>query len=310
MDQLPITLRQLSYFVALSDTGHFRRAAERCGISQPSLSTQIQALEQALGVALVERSRSGVALTPVGRDIVARSRAILEDVQGVIDHAGIARHGLVGTIRLGAKPTLGPYLLPHVVARLHRQYPDLNLHIREGGPRDLESELSRGVHDVILAQLPISGSELVAHRLFREPLYVVLAADHPLASRETIAASALQGLRVLSLEPQYQLHEQVDDLCREFGAILERGYEGNTLDALRQMVGMGMGISFMPALYVRSEIGSRSEVVVRPLEGRTISRSVGIVWRKSAGRAEAYERIADVMRDVVRRKFKNLTLEW
>ncbi len=304
-----ITLRQLNYLVALADTGHFRRAAERCEISQPSLSTQIQSLEQSLGVLLVERSRSGVALTPIGRDIVERSRLILEDVQGMVDFATTAQNGLVGTIRLGAKPTLGPYILPHVVARLHREHPELSLHIREGAPRSLESELSRGVHDVILAQLPIIGSELVAQRLFREPLYVVLAADHPLARHETIAPRDLKGLEILSLEPHYHLHDQVNALCQEFGAVMLRGYEGTSLDALRQMVGMGMGATFMPALYVRSEIGSRSEVVVRPIQGRQITRSIGIVWRKSAGRADAYKEIANVMRDVVTRKFKNIILE-
>ena len=152
-----ITLKQLHYLVALGETKHYRRAAEKCHISQPSLSAQVQNIEETLGVQLVERSRSGVALTPVGREVADRARIVLDNVQGIIDFTAGAQSGLFGTIRLGAKPTLGPYLLPHVVAKLHRQHTNLNLYIREGAPRELEYELSRGVHDVILAQLPVIG---------------------------------------------------------------------------------------------------------------------------------------------------------
>ena len=309
MDHHPLTLRQLRYLIALDDAKHYRRAAERCGISQPSLSAQVQNIEGALGVQLVERSRSGVALTPVGREVAERARRILDDVQGIVDFTAGAQRGLVGTIRLGAKPTLGPYLLPHVVAKLHRQHPELNLYVREGAPRELEHELSRGIHDVILAQLPVTGSELITQRMFREPLYLAVAADHPLASKADVVTADLKGLQVLSLSPNYHLHDQINALCQEFGATLLRDYEGTSLDALRQMVGMGMGVTFLPALYVRSEIPSRSEVVVKPLTGKSVTRSVGLVWRKSAGRAAAYKQIAEVMRDVVAQKFKNLIIE-
>ena len=309
MDHHPLTLRQLRYLIALDDAKHYRRAAERCGISQPSLSAQVQNIEGALGVQLVERSRSGVALTPVGREVAERARRILDDVQGIVDFTAGAQRGLVGTIRLGAKPTLGPYLLPHVVAKLHRQHPELNLYVREGAPRELEHELSRGIHDVILAQLPVTGSELITQRMFREPLYLAVAADHPLASKTDVVTADLEGLQVLSLSPSYHLHDQINALCQEFGATLLRDYEGTSLDALRQMVGMGMGVTFLPALYVRSEIPSRSEVVVKPLTGKSVTRSVGLVWRKSAGRAAAYKQIAEVMRDVVAQKFKNLIIE-
>lgn len=309
MKQHPLTLKQLRYLVALDETKHYRRAAEHCSISQPSLSAQIQNIEEALGVQLVERSRSGVALTPVGREVAERARRLLDEVQGIIDFAAGAQHGLVGTIRLGAKPTLGPYLLPYVVANLHRQHPDLRLYIREAAPRELEHELRRGVHDVILAQLPVVGSELVTQRLFREPLYLALAADHPLAEKEEIEPKDLKGLQVLSLSPQYHLHDQINAVCQEFGATVLRDYEGTSLDALRQMVGMGMGVTFLPALYVCSEIPLRSEVVVKQLRGKSIMRSLGLVWRKSAGRAAAYQQIADVVREVAAKKFKDLIIE-
>jgi LysR family hydrogen peroxide-inducible transcriptional activator len=309
LDWQTVTIRQLRYLVALDDTRHFRHAAERYGVSQPSLSAQLQNLEEALGVHLLERSRSGVVPTPVGREVIERARRVLGEVQDLAEFTAGAQHGLVGTIRLGAKPTLGPYLLPHVVRQLHRDHPDLRLYVREGAPRELEFELGRGLHDVILAQLPVTGAELVARRLFREPLYLAVAADHPLASRDDIKTTDLAGLDVLSLNPQYHLTDQINALCREFNAKLLRDYEGTSLDAVRTMVGMGMGITFVPALYAKSEIPPRGEVVIKQLRDRPISRSIGLVWRKSAGRAVAYRQIADAMRDVAAKNFKGLAIE-
>jgi LysR family hydrogen peroxide-inducible transcriptional activator len=304
------TFRQLKYLAALAETSHFRRAAERVGVSQPSLSAQIQALEEALGLAVVERGRGAVRLTPVGREVVKRAREVLRDVQSIVDLATEARDGLVGTIRLGAKPTLGPYLLPHVVGALHSAHPDLRLYIRENAPRALEQELAVGTHDVILAQLPVSGADFETERLFREPLYLALPADHPLAAHDAIDCVDLQGLQVLSLSPDYHLHDQISALARDFGAVLLGDYEGTSLDALRQMVGMGMGVTFLPALYVRSEISGRgAEVAVRPLKGRRITRSVGLVWRKRGGSTTAYRQIAELIRDVVRTQFPELTIE-
>lgn len=309
MPRLDITIKQLECLLAVEETSHFRRAAERLGLAQPSLSAQIQNLEAVLGLQLVERSRSGVALTPSGREIVKRARRIIDEVFGLSDFADSAQKSLLGTIRLGAKPTLGPYLLPHVVAELHRQHKELSLYVRECEPRELEYELARGVHDVILTQLPVTNSELVAAPLFHEPLYLALARDHPLASEDTLSVKNLRGLDVLSLNPTYHLHDQIHDLCNKFGASLMRDYEGTSLDAIRVMVGMGMGVAFLPALYVHSEISARSEVVVKKLTGRRITRLIGLVWRKSAGRASAYNAIADMIRDVSARKFKDIVPE-
>lgn len=309
MNNPGITLRQLRYLIALAETAHFRKAAERCGVSQPSLSAQIQNIEGELGVQLLERSRSGVALTPIGREVVTRARRVLDEVQGITDFTSGAQSGLIGTIRLGAKPTLGPYLLPHIVTTLRTANPDLQLYVREGPPRELEFELVRGDHDVILAQLPVQGAEVVTKRLFREPLYLALPTAHPLAAHDAVKAEDMAGLQVLSLNPQYHLHDQITTLCQELNATLRRDYEGTSLDALRTMVGMDMGVTFVPALYAQSEIKPNSEVVVRPIAGRAIARSIGLAWRKSAGRAQAYVEISEIIKSVVREKFPMLTIE-
>ncbi len=309
MSDPKLTLKQIRYLVALADSDSFRRAAQRCGVSQPSLSVQLQNLETVLGVRLVERERAGVTLTPVGRGIVERGRRILLDVQGMMDFAGAALHGMAGTIRLGVMPTLGPYLLPNVVVALHKQHPDLKLYIREGAPSELASELERGLHDVILAQLPVHGSDFVTERLFREPIFFAIEAGHALAQDEAVAIADLEGVPVLSMSPDFHLHDQVHALCEDFGARLVRDYEGTSLDALRQMVAMEMGASFFPALYVHSEFRRNSNVVARPLKGRPISRSIGLVWRKGAGRGTAYREMATIIRTVARDSFDTLTIE-
>ncbi len=301
-----VTIKQLQCLLAIEQTEHFHRAAERCGITQPSLSAQIANLEEALGVRLVERSRAGVAMTPEGREITLRARRITDELQGIVDFSAGARRGLQGTIRLGSKPTLGPYLLPRVVSTLHREYPDLKLYIRESEPRYLEQELLGGTHDVVLTQLPAASADIVEAPLFQEPLYLAVASDHELAKQEEISVKQLKGLEVLSLNPAFHLHDQVHLLCEQFGARIVRDYEGTSLDAIRQMTGMGMGATFLPALYAQSELRAGSEVVARKLKGRNVARPIGLLWRKTAGAGESYHKLADVMRAVARRYFKDV----
>ena len=306
----PFTLRQLRYLVALEDTRHFREAAESCGISQPSLSVQIKTLEEALDQTLVERGRGPVRLTMAGREVARRGREILDAAQGILDLTVTLKSGLGGTIRMGTSVTLGPYLMPHVVGELHRSHPDLRLYVREAAPRDLIRQLNDGVHDLILTQVPVAGASFHVARLFREPLLVAMPADSPLVDRDNLENDDLTGKTILSLSPIYTLHDQISALCTEIGANLSRDYEGTSLDALRQMVAMDMGLTFLPALYIRSEIDARpaGDVATRPFRGRRFSRSIGLVWRKNTGAAPAYERLADIIRDTARR-FPELVIE-
>ncbi|MBV1894962.1 MAG: LysR family transcriptional regulator [Rhodobacteraceae bacterium] len=306
MSQANITLKQLRYLVALAEEKHFRRAAEVCGVSQPSLSVQLQKLEEQLGSRVVERGRAGVTFTPVGRDVVTRARSILMDVQAMSDFAQTAQYGLTGTIRLGVQATLGPYLMPRIAARLHREHPDFKLYIRESLPSQLEAELLAGKHDIILSKLPSRGADIVDAPLFQEPILFAVSADHPLATKDHVVPSDLTGLPVLSLSRGYHLHDQVHALCKEFGAEVIHDYEGTSLDALRQMVAMNMGTTFMPALYAKSEINKGGDVVALPLKGRRVFRSVGLFWRKGAGRAPAFVKLNNFVREVVQTDFQEL----
>ncbi len=301
------SLKQLHYLIALSETGHFGEAARRAGISQPSLSVQIRNLEDLLGVHLFERGRGPVTITPAGREVLARARRVAEEVQGILDIADSLQTGGVGTIRLGTTPTIGPYLLPYVVAELHRKSPDLSLYIREGTPRHLIPALERGDHDLILTQLPVNRQGLGVTRLYREPLSLAVAADHPLASKPMLKGTDLSGLSILTLGPDYVLHDQIAGLCHDYGATLMRDYEGTSLDALRQMVAMGMGATFLPTLYVKSEIERGDDTLVTlPFRGRAFNRSIGLVWRESSRATAARTLMADAIYQGARESFADL----
>ncbi len=303
-----VTLKQLRAIAALSTQRHFRRAAEELGVTQPSLSAQIQNLESALQVRLVDRARGGVSLTPVGREIVARARRILDEERSMRDFAATAKSGLAGTIRLGAAPTVGPYLLPHIVSSLHRKDKSLGLYVREDAPHALEYDLARGDHDVLLTPLAPSSADFVSEPLFREPLYLAVATDHRLAQVDSPSLKEIKGERVLALSPRHQLHDQVAEICEAAGARVDRDFEGTSLDALRLMVGMGMGVSFLPALYAHSEIRTRGEIALKRISGRLFVRSIALVWRKGAGGARNYREIAAIARDIARQRFSDILI--
>ncbi len=286
------TLRQLTYLVALADYRNFRRAADAANVSQPTLSQQLRALETRLGVTLIERGETPVQLTPIGREVVTRARRILLDVKDVEDMARRSRNAIGGTIRFGVTPTLGPYLIPQVVAALHARFPDMRLYIREGIPDDQLRELARGDLDMVLAPLPVAGSNLHIEPLFREPLHMVAPADHQLARRAAVSRNDLRGIEVLSLDRRHHAHRQAREICDDLGACLLDDYEGTSLDSLRQMCGSGLGFAILPELYLRSEVGGEAMVARLRIAEWSASRSIAAVWREGAAYADSYQVIA------------------
>jgi len=302
MPQGKPSLRQLEYFLAVADCASFRRAAERLGISQPTLTAQISALEKLLGVRLFERSRSGTRLAPVGRELLANARRVIEEVDGFVEVADTVRNGPGGTYRLGVPPTLGPYLLPYLLPDLHRQYANLRLYVREDTQRDLETGLASGRHDLVLCPLPLDSNEFVVKPLFREPVKLVVHEDHELARRERVAAADLENADILSIEEHHRFYRQVEQLCQRLGARLSRDYQGTSLDALRHMVVMGMGHAFLPALYVMSEIHDQSQLVVTEIEGEPVVRVHALVWRAASPSRAFFQRLAGDMQDILARR--------
>lgn len=296
-------LRQLEYLVAVADTLHFRRAAERTRTTQPNISEQLKALETRLGVQLVERSRSRVLLTPIGAQIVDVARRVLREMSEIRMLASTGGRELAGLLRLGLPPTIGPYLLPHVLPELHRAYPELKLYVREELPARLPKLLDDGSLDAVVTLLPTVEADFQSTHLYREPLHLAVAHDHPLAAKDMVTRDDLAGLDMLALGPGHQLHDLVVNLCTEFGANLRFDFEGTSLDTLREMVIMGLGITFLPGFYVRREIEADPNLHIIPIEGRSIHRSVGLVWRRTSTRAGEYEKLAKFMRLTIQNYF-------
>ncbi len=286
------TLRQFEYLVTLADTGSFAQAARLANVSQPTLSQQVKVLEDSLGVKLLERSTTGAILTPIGRSIVLKARALLAEVRDIETLAKNAANGLTGTLRLGTTPTLGPYLLSPIIAVLHRAAPGLRLYVREGIPDDQVLALSRGDLDVLLGPLPIAGDDLEVQPLFREPLHLVGAADSELAAG-VIEPAALAGQILLSLDTRHHLHRQASEIAMAHGMVLSPDYEGTSLDSLHQMVASGLGLTVLPKLYLRSDVGGSTGLAILDVAGWRVHRSIALAWRRGASMEAAFRVIAD-----------------
>ena len=300
MDNLnDISLKQLQYFAAVAEYGSFRQAAFRLGITQPTLSNQIAIMEKALKIHLFERTRKGINVTPQGRELLLSARRVLEEAQGFISQSAILSGGGIGTFRLGVTPTLGPYLLPHILTPIHNKYSDLKLYVRENAPSELETGLINGQHDLILTTLPIMSSELVVARLFREPIKLALARDHRLARRLTINREDLLGEPVLTISEHHLFHRQITELCEQVGAHVLRDYEGTSLDTLRQMVVMGMGVAFLPALYAKSEIRNEEELRVADVDGINVVRNHALVWRNTSPASSFYRQLSEEIKSMI-----------
>ena len=291
------SIQQLRYLVAVADTLSFSRAAVGCHVTQPTLSMQLKELETRLGVQLVERTRSRVILTPVGAEIAQRARNVIAEIGDIREAARNDGPGaLRGTLNMGVVQTVGAYVLSLAMPDLRQGFPNLRIYVREDRPENLPKKLSDGTHDVLLLPDNPDRSDFISVRLIREPLHLVLPSEHRLAQCDTIDPADLAGETILSMESGHRLHDQIVRLCHDTGAYHASDYAGTTLDTLRQMVAAGMGISLLPALYVRSDVLREKLVVARPLSSGAPVREVTMCWRVSSPRNRIYQRLADCIR--------------
>lgn len=290
------TLRQLRCLSAVAETLHFRRAAERLNLTQPALSAQIAQFEDELGVLLVERSRRRVLLTPVGREVVERARAILRDVAELEEVARGSRSPLSGTLRVGVLRTLGPYLLPHILPTMRTRYPDLKLYMREEPHARLLADLAHGDLDlVLLASAPRDDSHLTVTPMFAEPLWAALPLGHPLAAKDRLGPGDLAGEQLILLEFGDGLRDPALALCREAGAAEHPDFHATSLDTLRQMVATGLGPTLLPALYVAAEALDDAQIAMRPFADPAPFRPIDLVWRRTTARADEFRLFAKLI---------------
>lgn len=291
-----MTLQELKYLVALADLGHFGRAAEACCITQSTLSTQLKKLEDFLGVTLFDRSLKRVTPTPIGQEILQAARNIVEESERIKNLAKHAQDPMARTLRLGVIPTLGPYYLPHALTLVHKKHPGLRLLLREEMTPQILEHLIDGKLDAGLLALPVEDDSLRVEPLFYEPFFAALPAGHALTKRDVLKVSDIISEKLLLLDEGHCLRDQALDVC---GAN-SRGREevrATSLETLRQMVGMGLGITLLPALSVDAGPRvSKRAVEVRPFKKPVPGRTIGLVWRKRAPFPETFERLAATLK--------------
>ncbi len=282
-----LKLKDLRYLVALADTRHFGRAAERSFVSQPTLSAQLKKLEEYLGVQLIERAPKRVALTAAGEEIVERARRILEASEEIIELARGHRDPLAGRVKLALLPTIGPYLLPNVAGKLRKQLPRLELMLYEYQTIAMLEKLHSGEIDVGILALPVQMDGLESHVLYREPFTVAMPSGHKLSLKPTIRVEDLSHETLLLLEDGHCLRDQALDVCSSTDVHEKQDFRATSLETLRQMVAAGVGITLLPELAGRGAYGNARGVVIKPFAKPVPTRTIGAVWRKSSARREA-----------------------
>jgi LysR family transcriptional regulator, hydrogen peroxide-inducible genes activator len=279
------TVRQLEYLVAIADVRHFRRAAEQVNTTQPTLSGQLKALEERLGVELVERSRSRVVMTPVGTEIVGLARRILSDVREIRAIGTSHNKKLAGIVRLGVPQSIGPSLVPRLTQDMRREFPDLKFFVREENPLQLPNALANGTYDLVIGPLPFVGEAFDTLELYTEPLLLALPSNHELARKSEVTAADVKALSILTLDATHPLSVMVRHYCQSVGAKVLTDFSGNSLDTLREMVATGLGCAFLPALYVKTTLSKDKSIKTVEVTGRPLVRRVGLAWRKSGAQA-------------------------
>ena len=292
------TLRQMQYAVAVADTLSFRRAAERCHVSQPSLSAQIAEMEAALGVPLFERDRRGVLVTAAGQELVARARRVLVEADDFIEAAHRFVDPLAGTLRIGVIPTIGPYLLPRIVPALRKAYPRLMLIWIEDKTEILVRSVNQGNLDAALLALEANVGELDHYEVAIDPFVLATPRGNPLGRGGTpIAKNKLRGERILLLDDGHCFRDQVLEYCSN-SKVEELGFRATSLSTLSQMVSSGAGITLLPTIAVPTE-SNRSQLSIRPFSHPAPFRTLALVWRRRSALAETLRNIGKTLRETI-----------
>jgi len=294
-----MTLTELRYIVTLAQESHFGRAAERCHVSQPTLSVGVKKLEDELGVLIFERTKSAVRLTPVGEGIVTQAQKVLEQAQSIRELAQAGKNQLAAPLKVGAIYTVGPYMFPHLIPQLHRVAPDMPLYIEENFTHVLRDKLRTGELDAIIIALPFQEADVLTLPLYDEPFYVLMPANHSWSKKETIDAEMLNDKSLLLLGEGHCFRDQVLEACpttRKGEAPTHTTVESSSLETIRHMVASGLGVSILPLSAVDSHHYSAGVLDIRPLTPPVPFRTVAIAWRASFPRPRAIEVLADSIR--------------
>ncbi len=286
-----MTLTELKYIVAVARERHFGRAAEKCFVSQPTLSVAIKKLEDELGIALFERGATEVTVTPVGQRVVEQAQRVLEETDVIKHLAAQGKDELAGPLRFGAIYTIGPYLMPQLIPLLHKRAPKMPLLIQENFTAKLAGMLKNGDLDLIILSLPFAEPGIVTQAVYDEPFRVVMPADHAWAKKARIPAADLCRENLLLLSSGNCFRDQVLQTCsgvtRATNDSLQQSLEGSSLETIRHMVASGAGITVLPSSAAEAKTTENRLTAVRPFASPEPSRRVALAWRRSFPRPRA-----------------------
>lgn len=295
-----MNLRDLQYIIAVAETHHFGHAAERCFVSQPTLSGQIKKLEEELGVAIFERTNRSVDITPVGEAILIHARQIMEQADAIEQLARASQDPLAGSLRIGAIPTLSPYLMPLILLPLKKQHPQMKLVLSEEMTDTLLERLRKHEIDGALLATAVEEPDLASMSLFDEPFWIAYPRKHAFYNKDKITRKDLESENLLLLAEGHCLADQAMEVCH----LQERSQQGEladlraaSLETLIQLVAAGFGTTLVPALAMRGSWTTGSGVVAQPLALPDAQRKVSLVYRSSFPRIAALEAFATIIRN-------------
>ncbi|MFT7387788.1 MAG: LysR family hydrogen peroxide-inducible transcriptional activator [Candidatus Endobugula sp.] len=296
-----MTLTELKYIVTLAQDQHFGRAAERCNVSQPTLSVAVKKLEEELGIALFERSKTRVQPTPMGEQVVVQAQTVLEQASKIKDIAASGKDQLGSPLKVGAIFTIGPYLFPQFIPQLQSIAPKMPLFVEEGFTATLRQQLRNGDLDVIIVALPFTEADVVTQALYEEPFVALLPAYHPLAKTDTLSADDFANENVLLLGEGHCFRDQILQAipsikthAADDSGNIRTATAGSSLETMRHMVASGIGITVLPKSAAESNYAPDT-LVIRPIAEVNAKRTVGLAWRASFPRHKA----VDVLRAAI-----------
>jgi LysR family hydrogen peroxide-inducible transcriptional activator len=291
-----MNLRDLEYFVAVAESGHFHTAAQRCFVSQPTLSGQIKKLEQALGHPLFERDTRTVRLSNFGREALEIARRCLSAAQELENRAKALHDPLVGPVSIGSFPTLSPWFFPRLSPELSKQFPQVEFFLTEEKTSVLVDALRNRSLDAAFLALPLDNDDLFVQALFHESFFLAVAANHPWAKLESIDALALEKQDLLLLADGHCLRTQALDLCRRYGAKESKTFQATSLETLRQMVRLGRGMTLIPRLAVPDH--KSDGIIYLPITQADFHRQIGLVYRPTHPRQQFFKALAELVKTV------------
>jgi len=291
-----ITLRQLHFLVAIAEELNFSRAAEKCFVTQPTLSAGLKELEDRLGVVLAERTRRTVIMTPIGRRIAERARRLLRDAGEIEAIAATHRNPDAGDLHLGAIPTIGPFLIPRALLEIRRTFPDLRLYLREELTEQLLEGLMDGRLDVILFAQPYDTAEIETRHLFDDGYHLAAPPGMAAFAPGPVGGKALEGARLMLLEKGHCLQRHALSAFPDDDIQQDDSFSATSLMTLISMVGEGLGITLLPDLAIDAGVLTGQDIQIAPLKG-ACPRHVMLGWRTTTPRRALFETLALIFRD-------------